>query len=173
MKKFSKASLSAKMSSKKKLSLAVASILCAAALICPAAVMAAEYFAETDPLVTLSYLVDIFAPNLKEQIKSEISTDASAQNGYIVAELSKGQILTSSEGTVELILRPGSSAKVISDIPDNGLSDISEMKEVANGEEVGVNHSLIIPRNDGRGIEITSDKAFVLVRGSYKISGNK
>lgn len=173
MKKFSKASLSAKMSSKKKLSLAVASILCAAALICPAAVMAAEYFAETDPLVTLSYLVDIFAPNLKEQIKSEISTDASAQNGYIVAELSKGQILTSSEGTVELILRPGSSAKVISDIPDNGLSDISEMKEVANGEEVGVNHSLIIPRSDGRGIEITSDKAFVLVRGSYKISGNK
>ena len=172
MKFFSKKTQSAKISSKKKLSLTVAAALCAAAVICPAAVAAAEYFAETDPLVTLSYLVDIFAPNLKEQIKSEISQGAPAQSGYAVVELSKGQKLTSSEGAVELILRPGSSAKVISDIPDNGLSDISDAKEVTNGGEVGINHSLIIPRNDGRGIEITSDKAFVLVRGNYIISDN-
>ncbi len=161
----------------KKAAVLTAAVLCAAAILSPVAAGAADYIAENDPFITLSYLQEVFAPSFSEQIKAEIAGEAEEKPtetisvGYEVIELSKGQILTSENGTVELIVRPGSSAVVISDIPDNGLSDISEMKEITDGCEVGINHALIIPRNDGRGIEITSDKAYVLVRGDYKISG--
>ena len=158
----------------KKALLISASIICAAALIFPAAVFATEYVAANDPLVTLSYLMEVFAPMLKEEITAEIDTSipdapVNLSVGYEVLELSQGQFITSKGGTVELIVRPGSSAIVVSDIPDNGLSDISEMKEVLDGNEVGINHALIIPRGDGRGVEITSEKAYVLIRGDYLV----
>lgn len=158
----------------KKIAIITASILVALALVFPAAVFASEYVAGNDPLVTLSYLMEVFAPMLKEEFfaeiestSSEVSTDVSV--GYDVLELEGGQFITSKGGTVELIVRPGSSAIVVSDIPENGLSDISEMKEILDGCEVGINHALIIPRGDGRGIEITSDKAYVLIRGDYLV----
>lgn len=161
---------SAPRANKKKLLIFVTTIVLAAVLVCPTVIRAAEYLSENDPIVTLSYLRNIFAPQLKEEIKSETEIPVPTVSvGYEVLELTFGQTLTSNEGTVELILRPGSSAQVVSDSEQNGLSDISAMCEVLNGEEIGVNHALIIPRNDGRGITITSEKAYVLVRGDYKI----
>ncbi len=172
---------------KKKTAVILTVILCAIALVFPVIVLATDYIPENDPLVTLSYMKDVFGPSLKQEIKDEIKAEAQAEAenekeaeeapeiqevaapnmGYEVVELSKDQKLSSKNGTVEIIVRPGSSAVAFSDIPENGLSDISEMKEVLNGEQVGINHALIIPRNDGRGIVITSDKAYVLVRGDY------
>lgn len=152
----------------------IALVLCLCVLAVPFAVSAAEYLSENDPIVTLSYLKEIFAPQVKEEIRTEIATypqpSVSVNVGYEVLELTKGQKLTSLDGTVELIVRPGSSAEVVSEIAENGLSDISEMKEVLGGEAVGINHALIIPRADGRGIVVTSEKAYVLVRGAYSIS---
>lgn len=158
----------------KKRSLTAVIILCLILLSFPLAAGAAEYLSENDPIVTLSYLKDIFAPSLKAEIAGEIAAENQADHaecnaGYAVIQLEKGQKLTSANGTVELIVRPGSGAEVISDIADNGLSDVSEMKEVQNGEAVGINHQLIIPRNDGRGIVITSDVAYILVRGDYSV----
>lgn len=146
------------------------SVILAAALLCPTVIGAAEYLSENDPIVTLSYLKDIFAPQLKEEIKSESAVPMPTQpTGYEIVELAAGQTLTSQSGTIELILRPGSSAAVVSEHEQNGLSDTTGGVEVLNDEAVAVNHTLIIPRNDGRGIKITSDKAYVLVRGDYKI----
>lgn len=151
--------------------LALILLLCAVAV--PLAVNAAEYLSENDPIVTLSYLKEIFAPQLKEEMRIEAAThpqpSITVDVGYEVLELSKGQKLTSLDGTVELIVRPGSQATVVSQSAENGLSDISEMKEVLDGQEVGINHLLIIPRADGRGIVINSEKAYVLVRGAYSI----
>lgn len=189
-------------SKKKRSAIIAASVLCVIAIVFPCFVLATDYVPENDPLVTLSYMKDVFGPSLKQEIKDEIRAEAASDAekdpetdtkteieteteetpaqgedtaddaapvnvGYAVVELFAGQKLSSKSGTVELIVRPGSSAVAFSEIPENGLSDISEMKEVLNGEEVGINHALIIPRNDGRGIVITSDKAYVLVRGDY------
>lgn len=174
---------------KKKTAVILTGVLCVVALVFPAIVLATDYVPENDPLVTLSYMKDIYGPSLKQEVKEEIfaelvlrdeqsATDETetaekseetqtAYVGYVVVELTKDQKLSSANGTVEVIVRPGSAAVAYSDIPENGLSDISEMKEVLNGQQVGINHALIIPRNDGRGIVITSDKAYVLVRGDY------
>ncbi len=174
-------------SKKKKTAVVLTVILCAIALVFPVIVLATDYIPENDPLVTLSYMKDVFGPSLKQEIKDEIKAEALAEAeketepeevpevqenntvnvGYEVVELSKDQKLSSKNGTVEIIVRPGSSAVAFSDIPENGLSDVSDMKEILNGEQIGINHMLIIPRNDGRGIVITSDKAYVLVRGDY------
>ena len=179
-------------SKKKKTAVVLAVILCAVALVFPAIVLATDYIPDNDPLVTLSYMKDVFGPSLKQEIKDEIKAEAMADAeeqeeqeqeeapaveenvpfnvGYEVVELLKDQKLSSKNGTVEVIVRPGSAAVAYSDIPENGLSDISEMKEVLNGEQIGINHALIIPRSDGRGIVITSDKAYVLVRGDYIVA---
>ncbi len=169
MKKF----FNGKITSKKLFAFLAAAVV-ALGVLCPMAISALEYLPENDPIITLSYLTDILLPQLKQGLKEEITSELreelpQTEVGYTVLELMKGDKITSSEGTVELIVRPGSNAVVVSDIPENGLSDISEMKEVLSGEEVGINHSLIIPRNDGRGIVITSETAYVLVRGNYKI----
>ncbi len=153
----------------KKPLLTAACVLCTVAVCFPAGTLAAEYLSEGDPVITLSYLKSVFSPALKEEIKNEVSVGGTSYSGYTVVELSAGQILTSQNGTVELILRPGAEGVVVSDIPGNGLSDISEMREILDGEPAGINHALIIPRNDGRGVRITSEKAYVLVRGSYAV----
>lgn len=176
MKKF----FSSKTRSKKLFAFLAAAVV-ALGVLCPMAIYALEYLPDNDPIITLSYLKDILLPQTKEELKAELKdellgelrTEFSEQLpqtyvGYTVLELARDTKLTSQEGTVELIVRPGSSAVVVSDIPENGLSDISEMKEVLAGDEVGINHLLIIPRNDGRGIVITSETAYVLVRGNYK-----
>ena len=39
----------------------------------------------------------------------------------------------------------------------------------ADGGELPINHLLIVPRADGRGISVSSEKAYLMVRGDYEI----
>ena len=92
-----------------------------------------------------------------------------ASTSYVVLELAKGQKLRVKEGTLELILRPGGTAVVVSDYKTQGIADLTAGDEILNGKNLPINHSLLIPRNDGRGIKITSVIAYVMVRGDYEI----
>ena len=38
-----------------------------------------------------------------------------------------------------------------------------------DGESITINHMMLIPRGDGRGILITSANAFIMIRGEYAI----
>ena len=68
----------------------------------------------------------------------------------------------------ELILRSGSA--IVVSITANGINDFSEGVELMNAEGIPLYHGLLIPRgNDGRGIQITSNEAYVMVRGEYEI----
>ncbi|MCL2158224.1 MAG: hypothetical protein FWH48_07380 [Oscillospiraceae bacterium] len=120
-----------------------------------------------DPLVTLSYINKVLKPSLEELIsKSNASTSSSS---YVVLELSKGKKLRVKEGTLELVVRPGGAAVVISEDSAQGIADLTTGEELLNGQSLPINHSLLIPRNDGRGIAITSAVAYVMVRGDYEI----
>ena len=147
-----------------------------------------------DPLVTLSYINKVFKPQIEESIlKSAEKTLAEklkdftpsanssapvqntyilsdgASSSYMVLELTKGQKLRVREGTLEFILRPGSGAVVISNFQTQGIADLTTGEELLNGRSLPINHSLLIPRNDGRGISVTSVIAYVMVRGDYEI----
>jgi len=134
------------------------------------AFVSATYNSEEDPLVTLSYLTDVLVPQMKSQIISSLSgnTGNSASNIYQVVELTYGKKILA-KNSLELILRPGGSAIVVSPVATQGISDLTSGTELLNNTNLSENHSCLIPRGDGRGILITSEKAYIMIRGEYEI----
>ena len=139
-----------------------------------------------DPLVTLSYINKVFRPQIEQSIAEKLKDFAPAANSappvqntyimsagasvsYVTLELTKGQKLRVKEGALEFILRPGSGAVVISNFQTQGVADLTTGEELLHGQSLPINHMLLIPRNDGRGISVTSVIAYVMVRGDYEI----
>ncbi len=111
---------------------------------------------EGDPIVTKSYVDNQIA---------RISSGGTASATYTVVEVSAGQKLLGKSGT-EIILRSGEATAI--DNGANGVSDITAGKDLMTGQSVGQNHLLLVPKDDGRGIQATTD-LFVMVRGAYSI----
>lgn len=139
-------------------------IALAAALISPSRVNADQQAVPAagsaeDPLITLSYLNSVLesVKNLPEPEKLE------------VVELKKGQRLRANSAALEIILRPGGAALVISPHSDQGIADLTWGTELLQNDRLPVNHLLLIPRADGRGISVSSDVAYVIIRGGYEI----
>lgn len=93
-------------------------------------------------------------------------------SSFETVHLTKGQkLMATGEITesCEIILRSG-QAKVVSSYVDMGLSDASNGANLLDGNEITLNHLVIIPRgSDGRGIKCASTEIWVLVRGEYTI----
>ena len=97
----------------------------------------------------------------------ELEAAAGEYDGYQVVYLKKSAKLLA-ESPCEIILRSGSAIAV--SITSNGVNDISDGTELYNASAVPLYHCLLVPRGgDGRGIQITSDEAYVMVRGDYQI----
>lgn len=88
-----------------------------------------------------------------------------ARVSYAPVQLTMGQSLIGGEGT-EIILRSGIATAI--DNGANGVSDITAGKDLMTGNDVGLNHLILIPRDDGRGITAVTD-IWVMVRGDYTI----
>ena len=159
----------------------------------------AAYDSATDPLISKSYLEQVFKVQYDNQISAlnKTITDLTAkiealegQQGntpsasavdatYKVIRVTKGQRIICSESTTvstEIILRAG-IAKAIAAYSDHsdpdaqGLSDLTDSKELLNGDYLTINHYVIVPRGDGRGVIVDSDEAYFMVRGPYTIVG--
>lgn len=100
---------------------------------------------QTDPIVTKSYVDD--------------------KTSYTPISLTPGQKLIGGVGT-EVILRSGEATAIGN--ASNGVSDITAGTDLMTGQPVGLNHLLLIPRADGRGIAATTD-IWVMIRGTYSI----
>ncbi len=114
-----------------------------------------------DPLVTKSYV--------DEKIRQLVGTGTGGGGGFVelvVEELKVGQILVAGPGT-EFILR-GGKATAYGD-PKNGIPDLTGGIDIPIGKPIPLNHLLLFPRDDGRGIKITAGPAFVMIRGPYSI----
>ncbi|BAF60958.1 MAG: hypothetical protein HPY89_05220 [Pelotomaculum sp.] len=98
-----------------------------------------------DPLVTQSY-VDQYVQ-------------------WRVAELKSGQVLKGGAGT-EIIVRRGQAAVV--DSTGNGIPDLTAGADIYGGSTVPVNHLLLVPREDGRGVKALSP-VVVMYRGEATI----
>ena len=102
----------------------------------------------------------------------EASTEAVQQEAapvsfdYTVECLTNGQKLL---GNCEIILRSGSAEAVCPGA--NGISDLTEGADLADRTALSPNHLLLVPRDDGRGLVVTSKEAYVMVRGTYRIEG--
>ncbi len=139
------------------------------------AVFTASAYTDGDPLITLSYLQEIFAPTLKQQIADELKSTAPADNktetsnSYELLELTNGNTVIA-DSICEFIVRPGSKVTAVSPFPSQGIADITKGVEVMNDEAISINSYCLIPRGgDGRGIKVVGEKAYIMIRGDYTI----
>jgi hypothetical protein len=117
-----------------------------------------------DPLVTKSYVDKLLA-----QGGAGGGQGAAAGIQTEVVILNPGEVLLAKAGA-QFVLRAGKGVAYSSDA--NGISDVTDGKDILSGQPVANNHLLIFPR-DGRGV-MPDPKAnaplTVLVMGSYEIA---
>ena len=163
--------------------------LFAVALIAGSVLAAMAAGGADDPVISLSYLTDIFAPQLKEEIAGETAAAIEAAKPGIVSEvldevgdggggssafvplmLTEGQVLYPDGGSIEVLLRRGAFACV--DTGVEGIVNMTAGYDQMDGEERTLQNLYLIPRDDGRGIEATaSTECWLMVRGAYRIEG--
>ena len=166
---------------RKRIAMTALSLLISALIVVFSVITVMAYSSDEDPLITLSYLNEIVIPKLKAEL-SQTNNSASDTNNtqstdtgsneygtYETLELNIGDTLLA-KSALEIIVRPGSIVTAVSPFDSQGVADITNGKELYNGDEFSINAYCIIPRgNDGRGIRVFSEKAYVLVRGEYEI----
>ena len=132
--------------------------------------------AETDPLVTLSYINQTVIPKIKEEVTASVlatleereaqkpeepkaetpatpetpseKDDASDSLKYTVVYMKKGQKLFASGETTESteVILRSGEVTCISPFSDQGIADMTASKEIYNGESLTKNHYCLIPR---------------------------
>jgi len=136
----------------KKLTVVILVLLMVAGLTVTYTVMA-NPGSDSDPVISFSYLKEIFKP----EVKSELT--------FQVVSVNKGQTLHGKAGT-ELILRMG-EAQIFA-TQSGGLADITAGYDLPNGTYMPSNHLLIVPKDDGRGVVAGTD-CLIMVKGDYTI----
>ena len=147
------------------------------------------YDGTADPIISLSYLrqykvqeIDPQIAALQSEIQSlqamvrQLSEAQSTQpqapvvntGGYNVVQLSIGQTVKAGE-SCEIILRAGTASVILDALSSGGISDLTVGADLIDGEDVTLNHHLLVPRDDGRGIRITSDVAYIMIKGAYTV----
>ncbi len=132
----------------------------------------------SDPLVSLSYLTEIFAPQLKNEIASQTNVAISqaleglAYEGtpsYTAHLLTSGQRIAMSYDS-EMVFR-GGTAHFVSPNAQAGLCDLTTGKLLSSGDMLETGH-IYSPQSDcdGAYILVTGQKASVLLRGKNEIS---
>lgn len=102
---------------------------------------------------------------LKDELSQMLTGGADLDTSFDIVHLQPGQKLICT-GFLELIVRTG-GATVISST--DGLCDFTLGRDILAGVNVSTNHYIIIPRDDGRGLDITKADTYIMVRGDYEI----
>ncbi len=141
----------------------LAAVLVAAALV---SITFTVSYTTDDPLITESYLNNVFFEKVKEYIAGNINAGGTTvqSEGFKLVSVTKGQKFVASAGC-EFIIRQGSAQVVISSL--GGVSDVTDGIDIVSGE-LPSNHHFVVARDDGRGFVALND-VLVLVKGGYKI----
>ncbi len=115
-----------------------------------------------DPLVSKSYV--------DQQITQLVSLindlgQAESLSSFTPVRLNPGEILLGDEGT-EIIMRSGQGVGFCS--TENGMVDVTAGIDIVNHSEVKINHMLIVPRGDGRGV-LAKTEAWFIIKGGFSI----
>ena len=110
-----------------------------------------------DPVISLSYLNEIFMPKVEKKINETAV--------FTVVNVEKGKTFVAGAGC-EFILRGGEATVNASE--NGGLSDTTDGADLTQNTKVPANHLLIVPRDDGRGFTATTD-VIIMVKGAYEI----
>ena len=149
----------------------IITVLCTFMLIFSTVVVFAD---SDDPVVSLSYLNEVFAPAIKEEIKNMFSSVSfekelpikSEPEAFGLVTVKKGQSFIGEQGC-EFIVRSGTAMAIVSD--KGGLCDVTEGIDIGAKTVVPKNHHIIIPRSDWRGF-LADSEVIVMVKGKYSLN---
>lgn len=138
---------------------------------------------DKDPVVTKSYVDKVIAglssssnnnvqAELKEQEKKlkELTAEIEAlkdtsSSEFEIVTVGQGSTIYGKQGS-EMIIRSGEGIIVAS--AAGGIQDVTDGVDLSSGIQAPNNNLLIIPREDGRGIE-AARTMIVMVRGGYSL----
>lgn len=98
-----------------------------------------------------------------ENVKSRVTV---IENGFVVVQANKGQKLILASGS-EAILRSGQATAFKGE--SGTLVDVSSGTDLLDGANVPVQHLVVTPKGDGRGMTIKSATAYLVIRGGYTV----
>ena len=138
-----------------------------------------------DPLVTLSYITNTLMPDIDSKIDAQVEKQvsekmdelenksykenkASLTDGatYTLVSVKANRKVIGGEGT-EFILRMGSGTILAT--RNGGVADVTAGIDLPDGTPIPSNHLLVSPKDDSRGLKITSD-SLILIRGTYTVT---
>lgn len=136
----------------------------------------------TDPVVTKSYVekrlseISAVFDRKLEQLSDRVEAVVESGSGtgpaapgappaFVVIELADGDLVTFGENT-QVILRGGAATAIAA---ENDLPDVTGGTGLGLGTKVPLNHLIIIPKNDGRGMKIV-DRAWLMIAGQYTVT---
>lgn len=125
---------------------------------------AADAGSASDPVASKSY-VDDKINQVINMISTGSATTEASSTSYVPVSVPAGKVLYGAEGS-EIILRSGKGTVYIAGV--DGIVDASTGANLKTGAKVSNNHILIVPRADGRGVNV-SESAWFLVKGGYSI----
>ncbi len=140
------------------------------------------YSSQSDPLVSLSYVNDVLAPEIMSQVMAKIEKEyvkisdiTSANAGlYTQVTLKRGQTLMAAS-CCEMIALDGDATVTVTSAANikagAGINDLTGGTVLTNGTKLPINRYLVVPKPDGRGFTVTSATMNILVRGEYNIAG--
>lgn len=125
-----------------------------------------------DPLVTKSYVEQQVAKLVREELAKLGSSVGDVGNSdaaqFQIVTVANKQRLIANAGA-EVIVRTGQAVAYVTD--DTGLSDVTDGKNISNGQVVSKDHLILFPRA-GRGIMPNPNQKnglIVMVRGGYQL----
>ena len=152
---------------KKKLSMIVTLALVLALGLGIAAYARSSYGSQDDPLITLSYLEEVFKAEVLEEVEElglSGTGGSTAKGSFALVTLSDGQVLVGKRGC-EVVLRIGSAVAYGADEPV--LVDTSAGTELSDGTALTKNHLYMITI-EGNGLQALGTTK-LLVSGGYTI----
>ncbi|MFV0519733.1 MAG: hypothetical protein ACK5LY_05600 [Lachnospirales bacterium] len=108
-----------------------------------------------------------------DEITASIYADVLEQTSditplHVPVQAFKGQTILGAQGT-EIILRSGEC--IIYSVAENGVTNLTNGLNLNAGDSVALDNLLIVPRQDGRGVTVTTDECWFMIRGEYEIIG--
>ncbi len=142
----------------------------------------------SDPLISLSYLADVFKPSVESAVSSKLDqsddtlyydalaainasstesgTPVSVAESYAEMRLNKGEALAGSTGTNVIVL--AGSVKV--EFSSGAVVDVTTGSEVSSGSSLTVNHRYMVAESTSATFTVTSKTACLDYMGPYSFS---
>lgn len=137
------------------------SIIC---ILMSSAIVLASPGDSSDPLVTLTYITDVLLPDVDARIERKVNEVQSAT--FKLINVDAGDVIYGEMGT-ELMVRSG-GATIIAGKNGGGIADLTSGSDLAGDTYVSLNHHLLIPRSDSRGLYFVTD-SIIMVKGKYSL----